>query len=81
VLALAVDRAARQTVYAGLDGGLYKTTDGGRTWRRLPFPGTNAVALAVSPARPNVLLAITVEDRQGLVFRSEDGGTSWGPRT
>ncbi len=80
VLSLAVDPAARQTVYAGLDGGLYKTTDGGRTWSRLPFPGANAVALAVSPARPNVLLAITVKDRQGLVFRSEDGGASWGPR-
>jgi photosystem II stability/assembly factor-like uncharacterized protein len=80
VLALAVDRSARQTVYAGLDGGLYKSTDGGQAWRRLPFPGANAVALAVSPARPDVLLAITVKDRQGLVFRSEDGGATWGRR-
>ncbi len=80
VLALAVDPTARQTVYAGLDGGLYKSTDGGASWRKLPFPGDNAVALAVSPVRPNVLLAISVKDRRGLVFRSEDGGATWRPR-
>jgi photosystem II stability/assembly factor-like uncharacterized protein len=81
VLALAVDPAARQTLYAGLEGGLYKTTDGGAAWSRLPFPGDNAVALAVSRVRPNVLLAITVKNRQGQVFRSENGGATWGPRT
>ncbi len=81
VLALAVDPATRQTVYVSLDGDLYKTTGRGQTWRRLPFPGANAVALAVTPARPDVLLAITVKDRQGLVLRSEDGGASWARRT
>lgn len=80
VLALAVDPSSPGTIYAGLDGGLYKSADGGATWRKLPFPGANAVALALSPARPNVLLAISVKDRRGLVFRSDDGGASWGPR-
>jgi photosystem II stability/assembly factor-like uncharacterized protein len=77
VLALAVDPAAPQTVYAGGEGGLYKSPDGGRTWSRLPFPGDNAVALAISPSTPNVLVAITVKSRQGLVYRSTDGGQSW----
>lgn len=80
VLTLAVDPTARETVYAGSAGGLYKSTDGGESWQRLPFPGDNVVALAVSPSRPNVLLAITVKNPQGLVYRSEDGGQSWGTR-
>ncbi len=77
-MALAVDPAARQTIYAGVEGGVYKSIDGGLTWGALPFPGENAVALAVSPARPDRVLAIGVQDRQGLVYRSDDGGRSWG---
>lgn len=78
VYALAIDPSARQTIYAGGDGGLYKSVDGGASWSKLPFPGDNAVALTVSPAQPNVILAISVRGQQGLVYRSEDGGQSWG---
>lgn len=77
-MALAIDPAARQTVYAGAETGLYRSTDGGANWGKLPFPSGNVTALAVSPAQPNVLLAISVEGRDGLVYRSQDGGQSWG---
>ncbi len=80
VLALALHPTRRETIYAGTEGGLYRSADGASTWSRLPFPGANAVALAVSPADPNVVLAIAVKNRQGLVFRSDDGGTTWGGR-
>ena len=80
VLTLAVDPTAPQTVYAGTEEGLFKTTDSGRTWALLPVPARNVMALAVSPSDPNVLLTIAVENRRGLVFRSEDGGRSWGGR-
>lgn len=79
VFALAVDPLSRNTVYAGTNGGLFKSTDGGATWTKLPFPGANAVALAVSPARPTRVLAIWMKRRgQGLVYRSDDGGRTWG---
>lgn len=78
VMALAVDPAARQTVYVGVAGGLSKSTDGGASWASLPFPGDSPVALAVSPTQPGRLLAISAKERQGLVYRSDDGGLSWG---
>ncbi len=81
VMAVAVDRADARIAYAGVEGGLYKTTDAGSSWSKLPFPGANAVAIAVSPGQPNVVLAITVKDRKGLVYRSEDGGATWGGKT
>jgi photosystem II stability/assembly factor-like uncharacterized protein len=80
LFALAVDPAAHQTVYAGGEGGLYKSTDGGTSWSKLPFPADNVIALAISPAQPNVVLAISVQGQQGLVYRSEDGGQNWGKR-
>jgi photosystem II stability/assembly factor-like uncharacterized protein len=80
VPALAVDPAAHRTVYAGTAGGVYKSTDRGETWSQLPYPDENVIALAVSASRPNVVLAITVKNSQGLVYRSEDGGQSWGKR-
>lgn len=80
VLTVGVDPVVHQTVYAGGEGGLYKSKDGGASWKKLPFPGTSVVALAVSPAKPNVVVAIWDQGREGLVFRSEDGGATWGGR-
>ena len=80
VLTLAVDPVDRQTIYAGTEEGLSKSTDGGRSWSALSFPARNVMAIAISPSDPNVVLTVAVENRRGLVFRSEDGGRSWGGR-
>lgn len=77
VVTVAADAVADQTVYAGTGDGLFKSIDGSASWSRLPFPGENAAAVAVSPAQSGLLLAISVEDRQGMVYRSEDGGRTW----
>ncbi len=76
-VAVAAQPGDPQTVYAGTDGGLYKSVDGGSSWRKLPFPGPNAVALAISPLQPNRILAIAAREGQGLVYRSDDGGQTW----
>ncbi len=64
--------------------GLFKSTDGGSTWRPLT-KGLPAAAeelgrmgIAVAPSQPNRIYA-SVEAKRGLagIYRSEDAGESW----
>ncbi len=75
---------------AGEERGVYKTTDGGKTWRRVLYRNdrAGAVDLALDPSNPNVLYAALWDVRRtpwslesggpgsGL-FRSADGGETW----
>ncbi len=80
VMAVAVDPSDRRVVYAGTDEGLYRSDDSGSAWRRLPFPGRNAVVVAVSPTTSNTILVIeAVGPRHGRLYRSRDGGFRWSP--
>jgi hypothetical protein len=80
---LAVDPLSPDILYAGTQGGVYKTTDGGASWNRVsegisPGPywtSTAVVTLAIDPVNPNILYAGT-ESQNGL-FKSTDGGGSW----
>jgi photosystem II stability/assembly factor-like uncharacterized protein len=66
----------------GEESGIYKSTDGGESWREitmgLPKGPMGKINLAVSPIRPNVVYA-TVEakpEEKGF-YRSTDYGESW----
>jgi photosystem II stability/assembly factor-like uncharacterized protein len=62
-------------VYAGLDRrGVFRSTDGGRSWRPAGLSGTTVLSLAVDPRAPNVVYAAT---RSGGAFRSDNGGRAW----
>jgi photosystem II stability/assembly factor-like uncharacterized protein len=65
----------------GPDGtGMYKSTDGGRTWRHIGLEETTKInKLVVDPKDPDVVLASTTGDgaTAGGVYRSTDGGRSW----
>ena len=77
IVALAVDPAAPATLYAaGEGGGVFKSADGGASWRAINAGLTNANvrALAVDPAAPATLYAGMWG---GGVFKSTDGGLSW----
>ena len=74
--------------FQGAAGGLYKSADGGTTWRRLTAglpPNLAQINIAIAPSAPNRLYATvgTTEagdysSAQGLgVFRSDDAGESW----
>ena len=85
-------RAGRVTAVSGVpgdpsvyymatpNGGIWKTTDGGRVW--LPIFDCTRVAsvgaVAVSPSQPNIIYAGTGEQGRGNgVYKSSDAGATW----
>lgn len=64
----------------GNGSGMYKSTDGGKTWKELsnglPKKPFGRIAFALSPSAPNHLLAIVESNETGL-FISSDGGENW----
>lgn len=72
------------------DRGVYRTQDGGRTWSRVLFvsDSTGVVDLEFHPGDPNTIYAaawraerkpwtIISGAREGGLYRSRDGGTTW----
>ncbi len=98
-VALAFDPAEPRTIYAALwesrqgpwengawqgpGTGLYKSTDGGSTWRPLTkgLPtteqGLGRIGIAVAPSDPKRLYAMVDARGLGGVYRSDDAGESW----
>jgi photosystem II stability/assembly factor-like uncharacterized protein len=98
-----IDPRDEKTVYVGAIGnpwwehperGVYKTTDGGKTWEKVHFVDekTGAADLIMDPQNPNKLLAAMWEHRRwpwffksggpgsGL-YVTVDGGKNWTRRT
>jgi photosystem II stability/assembly factor-like uncharacterized protein len=76
-MTLAVHPQDSQTVYAGTaNSGVYQTTDGGQSWRRLKqgLSATFIRALALDPVNPETVYVGSV---QRGIFRSTDGGNTW----
>ena len=63
-----------EVYFAGTGKGLYKSTDGGRTWRLKGLEEYKVYSLAVHPQNPSVVYAGT---EPPFLFRSADGGESW----
>ena len=91
VRVIATDPRQAGTVYAGGTGGLFKSTDAGRTWSltgldegRPPlFAYTSVVAqLLIDPRNPLVVYAGTrwegPRGSQRRMLKSKDGGKTWG---
>jgi len=92
---IAIDLQSPGTLYAamyqrrrtafGMNGGgpssgIYKTVDGGATWKKLtkdlPEGVTGRIGLDIYRASPNIVYAV-IENAKGGIFRSEDRGETW----
>ncbi len=75
---------------SGGDRGLYKTTDGGKTWKKILTisENTGVTDVVLDPRNPDVLLAAAYQRRrhvwtlidggpESALYRSTDGGASW----
>lgn len=63
--------------------GVYKSTDGGKTWRHMGLKDTQAVArIRIHPTDPNIVYVAALghpygDNEERGVFKSTDGGISW----
>lgn len=70
--------------------GLYKTADGGKTWKKVLYidDNTGIIDIQIHPTNPDVLLAASWErfrqahdfignGKGSAIWRSEDGGNTW----
>ena len=93
--ALAIAPSAHNTIWAGtgetffirsttaLGNGIYKSTDGGRSWRHVGLEGTGRIArIVIDPGNPDIGLACALGRAYGPeqdrgVYRTSDGGKNW----
>jgi len=64
----------------GKGSGLYRSLDGGATWKKLkqgiPDENLGRIAVAVAPSRPSTVYAV-IESKKTAVYRSADMGENW----
>ncbi|MGA8223885.1 MAG: hypothetical protein WB780_19710 [Candidatus Acidiferrales bacterium] len=73
------------SVYAPTSGpgsGLYKSTDGGITWRQItghgfPSEGLGRIGIAVAPGENGHRVYALVDAHEGGLYRSDDAGENW----
>jgi photosystem II stability/assembly factor-like uncharacterized protein len=70
--------------YLGPNSGLFKSTDGGNTWRQLTqglpgiAEGLGRIGIGVAPGDGNRIYALAQADpKVGGLFRSDDAGETW----
>ncbi|HEX4595647.1 MAG TPA: glycoside hydrolase [Bryobacteraceae bacterium] len=67
--------------WSGPNGGMFKSTDGGNTWRPLtnglPQEGVTQANIAIAPSRPSRIYSAVATGRTTGIYRSDDAGESW----
>jgi photosystem II stability/assembly factor-like uncharacterized protein len=67
----------------GPRSGLYKSTDGGNTWKKLsnglptPAEGLGRIGFSIAPSNNQRLYATVDAGANGGIYRSDDGGENW----
>ena len=79
-------RAVWTLIDGGPESGLRKSTDGGKTWRKitngLPKGDIGRIGMAISPPKPDTMYAIIeATGKETGMYRSVDGGENWEKRS
>jgi photosystem II stability/assembly factor-like uncharacterized protein len=89
---VAVDPRHATNVYASMSAGIFRSANGGATWRKSPLPavfgeGGGVSALAVDPTNSRTAYALAARDDitgdglresyESAVMKSMDGGRTW----
>ena len=67
----------------GPESGLFKSTDGGDTWKKLTTglpttaQGLGRIGFCIAPSDPSRMYATVDAGAQGGIYRSDDAGESW----
>lgn len=76
-----IERKPWTMISGGQDGGVYRTNDGGTSWRKLagglPTGNVGKVGVTVSPANPKRVWALVEAEPGGGLYRSDDRGATW----
>jgi photosystem II stability/assembly factor-like uncharacterized protein len=68
-------------IHGGPESGLHKSTDGGKTWRRirtgLPGGDVGRIVISFSPAQKGLVYAKVESTQPVALYASLDGGDSW----
>jgi hypothetical protein len=77
------DPAKPTSMYAGMEGSVLQSTDGGKSWTTSGLSGTSYyfLALAADPANGNIFAggAASVGPGRFGLYKTTDHGTSWSP--
>jgi photosystem II stability/assembly factor-like uncharacterized protein len=79
----------RRHVWTLIDGGpesgIHKSTDGGKTWRRitngLPKGDIGRIGLAIAAEPDTIYAIIEAANKESGMYRSKDGGENWEKRS
>ncbi|MDW3194704.1 MAG: glycoside hydrolase [Cytophagales bacterium] len=69
--------------FSGDNSGLYKSVDGGSTWKQLTegLPtaddGLGRIGVGIAPSNSKIMYATVDASRNGGIYRSKDAGESW----
>jgi photosystem II stability/assembly factor-like uncharacterized protein len=65
--------------YSGTHGGIFKSSDGGKTWHKLTqgLPKVAQAYVAIAPSDPRRLYATVASGREVGIYRSDDAGENW----
>jgi photosystem II stability/assembly factor-like uncharacterized protein len=73
---LTMDPQNPDIIYLGSHSGIHRTTDGAKTWKYI-LANMKVADVDVDPSQSMTLYATGITSQNGVIVKTDDGGTSW----